>query len=423
MIKRLPSVALFVCLIFCFKNSSAQNNQLAGYIINGTDTTKGFIKYNNWDKSPTAIDFSTTQGGSYSTLTCKDVSEFGVYLKNSVEKYRTFNINIDKSSDNIQNYRKTPETVFEKKWIFALVLVDGSLQLYNYTDKRDHFIIRKGQGEATELISNKYIDQVSKNVVNNQQYKSQLYEAMTDCEKIDLKKARSLLYNAEALTNAVAQYNNCGGSTNNQNTNTTFEKGRSKLVFKALLGASFSKLSLTKSNNSDDPNNNVKSANNTQPVIGIGVDYILPRSNFGLLFEAQYYRLKSHIGIIENGLSNMSIKQYDFDFKYLKTNAAAKYSFTQSDIKPFIIAGITNSFVINAKSGYSHVQEGSVEVDDTYLKDEKPGVYEMGFLGGAGLNYKNYGLEARYEVTSGFDLYDFYNAKPKVFYLLLTYRF
>jgi hypothetical protein len=123
---------LKIALVFISLNAAAQTDYLKGYFIdNNNQKTDCLIKNIDWKNNPIEFDYKLNENDSSILKTIEEVKEFVI---NDNSKYLRATVDIDTSSDNIQNYTTEKDPVFINKTIFLKVLVEGSNNLYVYNN-------------------------------------------------------------------------------------------------------------------------------------------------------------------------------------------------------------------------------------------------------------------------------------------------
>jgi hypothetical protein len=102
---------------------------------------------------------------------------------------------------------------------------------------------------------------------------------------------------------------------------------------------------------------------------------------------------------------------------YLKYNLMGRIKLSRNAFQPFLSLGISPALLLSSSS--SRTVTTSTQVTDELLGKSKS--FEFGFVGGAGLTYHDFGLEARMELSGGLDP-ERYHMRVNTFYLMLSYR-
>lgn len=408
------SALLFAAVCLAPQLSKAQNS---GYIVTGPYTSKGVIIYKKWAKAPAEISFKAVNESDYKTYKAGDISEFGITVGTQLEVYRSFDVAIDRSAVNTgQLDDKAEPRLDEAKKVFALLLVDGKAQLYNYTDDiKSHFLFKKEGGSAFELINKDYIDQSNNQALNNAQYKKQLLDNTSDCMDIKAEVVKAVTYSASSLSKFVNKYNACFSNSINQ----TYVKDEVIVAFNVVAGAAFGKLSQSATGGSASASSKTK----VQPAFGLGLTIAPSRSRFNYVIEALYTQTKNSIYRVDVAPNQTIQSQYDYDFQMVKINAALKILLGGKDIKPFLLIGVSNNIAIKKSGTLNESRSFYTTTQVTSEKSTNFPAYQFGGFGGAGVNYNQWGLQARYEILKSFDAFRTQSVAPSTAYLLLTYTF
>lgn len=392
---------------------NAQKNYVEGYVLTSQrDTIRGFIDDKNWSKNPDVIrfkkDINATQVTEY-----KSTQLHSFYITPSNDYYISYIGKVDNSPISTNKLIEvTDDSDFLQKdhtaidSLFLNVLSQGSVSLYFYKDRelKDHFFFQKGTGTITELIFQKYAkiqNDGQKFVRDVRQYRGQLRETMTDCEKLNSHILKAT-YTKQSLTNIVNDYNSCASVSQS-----TYKKATEKVKLRIGLLAGMSKTSFlqtygkTKINYTDSYN----------PVLGMSFNLILPRNRTSWSIYADIF-WKSFSTKAAKTSSNLF--ERTLEVNEAKTNVMVRYSFPTNGIRPFINAGASTSLLINAKGNILTYN------DDDYKDFDK---LMIGLQGGVGAAYKKYTLEVRYENTKSVFSGDITGTSEHNLYVLLSYLF
>lgn len=199
-----------------------------------------------------------------------------------------------------------------------------------------------------------------------------------------------------------------------------FTKGKVEKSFRMLAGISQINLRLP---NIAAPYDDFKLRTTAQPVFAVSLDLIPPRSKFSFNLELMYHSFKGDYTTNSSATNYFEETIYLYDFKYIRLNTSAKYSFSKSNLMPYLKAGIGNGIAISKKSSY--IQTSDFFSTNRVIENQfdHPS-YEFAAFCAAGLDYKHYGIEGRYEGSYGFfNNRNDGNQTPKTLYIMASYKF
>lgn len=347
-----------------------------GYFINNNDQkTECLIKNLDWNSTPTEFQYKLDEQDQPITTNLQQVKEFGIINES---KYERHTLNVDLSSNNVNeiDYNKAPK--FKEEKIFMKVLVQGKANLYEYSKNNLTFYFFKTDTiPVNQLIYKSYKvseDQVAK----NKQYKQQIWMALK-CDNISLKNIESLDYKRNELINVFVKYNEC-----NNTEFTNFEKkesGKSSFHLSIRPGIKNSSLTVT---NAYSAERDRKFDSKTGFRIGAEAEYVLPfnKNKWALILEPTYQSYKAERIDYGDKKSEVSYQSIEFPI------GVRHYFFLNDNSKIFINA----QYIIEA----AFSSEAKI-LFNSYIKEDAKVEPQSGFAVGAGYNYKKrYSTELRY---------------------------
>lgn len=394
------------------------------YIItNENDTVYGKVKNNFMRKSDKVIFIydGQTDGTMYNPL------EIMAFNSTSDGYYISAITELDVSPNDLQSLRDNPNPEIIKDTVFLKVILLGTANLYSLDDDamKLHFFISKSGSGITELINYSYLDygenywdakqnnaddvEKAHNRNNNEwtpkdyirtvpKFKGILNYYFSDCPKAT-KKIETLEFSEQSLKDIFTEYNNCHAQDNLQYTSKS-ENYRSEIY--GYLGVS-----------------------------QVSADYVLKGEEI-IDFESRNtitagidfnYRMKGKYRFISivNALHYSKFK-FDGQTEYqrgttfydqkahispavVSLTSMLRFCLPNSEISPYINFGIRNCYVLLSKN-LSEVTttSGGASATHTYELIEDYKKYQLGAVIGMGLNYRRFGLEARYYPFLGIDL-------------------
>lgn len=406
--------------------SHAQIKWNPGYVVkNNNDTLTGDIEYTNSLHSPERVKLN--YNGKIYIYAPRDLQSFTINTGTQKLYYFSNRVQLEMSSVEYNKIGNNPEPKLMIDTVFTTVLVNGSKNLYSYTDniiEKKHFLIKESDQTLIDLVYKKfYLDEAKTKIVANEKYKSQLMQHLTGCDKINFENISVLKYKEEEFIDLFAKYNRC---IDNKGILIQEPEEKAEFQFGIIAGASQNTLKLS-------GEKNIIGKTTLAPSTGFNfgaysnIVFAKTKRKFSLyneiLFNQYNFRGSEYYLYYENPSWYQKVKDVNIQAKYLKLFTAIRYQFSQAMIKPFIQLGVTNGFAISSSSKctmeslfYSTASEESQE----YIEFRK---YEQSLFGSLGASYKKFGLECRYEIGNGMSKISGLQTKTQNLYILLNYRF
>jgi hypothetical protein len=370
------------------------------------DTIHGYIDYRQWDVNPFEINFRTDSLAEQVKYTPLEIKAFVV----SEDHYWGGIFEIDKSPYVTQELTTENEAIPDTDTVFLTILVDGNLSLYYLKDSdvKEHFFIRKNDGEFTELIYRRYLvlnadpgNKDKTSIVENNLYKGMLIYFTTEFPGL-VDRINSARYNSSDLTKIVDDYNKKSGCVSDY---CHINKFRNKWIksLHVITGMTYSYYNYSKEISNEegtlvysDPNPHFYWI-----AAGLGLNLMPPRKlqRFSIYNEILYHADRyTYDYQIEERPHLDHFYHEDFNAHYLKLSILPRYQPKFNKIRPYINAGISLSIPV---SGY---YEGYKE---THFWDQIRTEYYSGlqarvnFDFGIGLYYKKFNFDLRSHLFSG----------------------
>ena len=389
--------ALFVVALFI--PSIAQKGYKPAYIVTSVnDTINGYINYQNWKRNPRKVRFKKTESSKAEAYGIDQLLAFEV--GGDIYQKHIVNTEISSLAIDYLDIKKEPSLKKDTALVRAIVL--GEKSLYEYIDRGDksHFYIKETEVDTlTLLVYKKYKEEGAdgeKLIKENNSYKGQLSYYFRDCFSLQSKISKTA-YKLNNLRNLFAEYYKCSVDQPFYQVKTekvSIESG-------VLLGFTRTKLNFSSSTGKNiivdleyDPSTNI--------TIGGFVNFVLPRANrkWAIINELLYHSYA------------MQEESTSFDFAYLKLNNLLRFSYPINEsIRFHVDAGISNGIAI--KNDY----------DITPYRTPLQRKHEQSYVLGAGVMYKNWSIDTRYERGNGMSEAVAYSSQVSRFYCMLGYRF
>ncbi len=310
-----------------------------GYFINNENERKEvYIKNIGWGNNPTMFKYKFDVDGIPKTASVDDVSEFGF---DNGAKYIRVSVEIDRSSDQLNelSYQRIPE--FKKETLFLKVLIEGEATLCFYKDKtlERYFYSKKGSSSTQQLVYKRYRVE-DKEIRTNNTYWGQLL-ADVSCKK----KQNIIGYNRKALKKYFADYNNCKGGVTVKNCDLAY---KSKFHLRLIAGVGYSSLSLSYPLGfSATGEKRFEDKYNFR--FGIGAELILPfnKNKWGLFAEPVYQEY-----VAEDIIPNIDVTCEYRSVEFLV--GVRHYSFLTKNSNFYLEGGYLIDFDLNSKIKLRH---------------------------------------------------------------------
>ena len=375
-------LCLFVTIfsLNCYSQISFEK----GYYIDKTNQKiECLIKNIDWNNNPTKITYKLSDNGEPRVIRSKSIKEFGIY--NDV-KYISATVNIDRSSDDLDDLSTNKNPIFNKESLFFKVLVEGKSNLYVYTDGNlRRYFYSKENSEIEQLIFKRYKTIVNK-IGENNRFRQQLWTDLK-CSNLKLKKIQGLDYKKNNLVPFFVAYNECHNSLIN------IQSKPKKDLFNLTVRPRLNSSSLTMEYLFSDLRD-TDFGNKTGFGIGLEAEFIIPfnKNKWAVTIEPTYQRFKSaKTKKISSSLAN--ILTTEVDYKSIELPISLRhYFFLNKKSKLFI--DVSYIFDLNLKSSINFVRDVKYSLGTLKIASRN----NLGF----GLGYKlydKYSLEMRYQTS------------------------
>lgn len=335
------------------------------------------IRYEDLKDNPTSFQYKTEESAQPQQADLANVKSFEVYNR---VKYLKASINVDQSSDDLNNLStlKTPE--YRKETIFLKILVDGKYKLYEYSSGSiNRFFYSTENGEIKPLVYKMYQLDANK-IAYNETYKSQLQDLK--CNGVSQNYTNTTYTNSN-LSKVFVKVNQCA----DPNFKVVEGKSKSKLNLSIRPRLNISSFEFDSSFTSKS----TKMESNSSFGIGLELEYVFPfnRNKWAAIFEPNY---QSYTGEVA----------YAADY-IIGGKAIAKADFKSVDLP----IGIRHYFFIDnsSKIFLNFVLNPSLDLNSTFVITRTDGSSlgnilvnpRLNFGFGIGYNYNNkFSAEIRY---------------------------
>ncbi|MCU0437063.1 MAG: tRNA modification GTPase [Raineya sp.] len=393
-------IALF--LFFSCSQISAQIQFEKGYFINNNrDTIHCFIKNLDWKGNPKSFKYRYSDTSKVKTNSIDSVMEFGIL---DVVKYQRFNVEIDRSSEQINLLSLDKAPIFEKEKLFLKVLIESHANLYYYeSGNLRRFFYSTPQEPIKQLIYKSYRtgnNQIAKNTT----FKQQLLKSF-QCSSINIDDIKLLDYATKPLISLFIKYNNC----ENTQINNYFQEKKMKFFFEVKTQIRYSKLSIK----DELANLVVNFGNKLTASVGFSSEIVLPfnKDRWSIIVEPSFQYFSS---VVKNVNDRSYFRPIDIavNYKSIEIPIGLKHYFHfNKKSKLFLNALYVLDFQLKSK------------VDFSYYRPDLIVTSGNNFVLGTGFFYNRYSIEARYHFQRQvLSRYMTWNSKYETISVILGYR-
>ena len=179
-------------LIVLSLNSYSQIKFEKGYIIHNKGNKETcLIKNLDWKNNPTKIKYKTSETGEVKIAKLANILEFGI---DNFSKYIRVTIDIDRSTENLNDVSEERNPIFKKETLLLQTLVEGKVSLYKYTDG---YVIRyfyRIDNQPIKQLVYKLYKTLDAKILKNENYKQQLINSMVTknqkCTNVSINKIK-----------------------------------------------------------------------------------------------------------------------------------------------------------------------------------------------------------------------------------------
>jgi len=352
--KYLYSTLLFL-FVFSINGFAQINFEKGNFINNQGEQINCLIKNLDWKNNPTEFEYKLTENSETKTLTIKSVSEFVI---TSVSKYVRANVEMDRSSSDLDNISLKKGADFKEEELFLKVLVEGDKSLYQYTENRlNRYFYNSDAMNIVQLVYKIYevtTSNESKYFGKNETFKQQLFNNV-NCENKSINKYEAVLYKQKSLTKIFLSHNECNGNSVETERE---ETERDEFNLRIRPGLNLSSLSIQ--NHGGTVNKDADFGNQTNFRFGIEAEYVLPfnRNKWSIFIEPTYQYFKGEV----NGIYYSTVRTEDFtvDYKSIELPIGVRHKFFIGDkLNVFL----NTAFVIDIEVGSKVIRSIADDLD------------------------------------------------------------
>lgn len=387
---------LFLLTIILGFNCYSQIYFENGYYIDNTNQRINcLIKNIDWKNNPIGFEYKLSENSEPKKAFIKSIKEFGI---DNISKYVRSIVNIDRSSNTINELSNYRNPIFKEEELFLKVLIEGKANLYLFEDRNlRRYFFNKENSAIEQLVFKSYKTSNNK-IGKNNRFKNQLWNKLK-CPNFKKNKVENLDYKKNELIDFFVEYNECNGEKN-----INYEEKQKKDLFNLGIRPGFNSSSLS-IQNSVSSSRDTDFDNEFGFRFGFEAEFIMPfnKNKWSLIIEPTYQYFKS-----EKEITNHSVKA---DYKSIEIPVGIRhYFFLNEDSKIFINCSFIFDFSNNSIIDFSPGTALEIKTRNN-----------LAF----GIGYKHndkYSLELRYQ-TSREVLSDFlsWNSDYKTLSIILGY--
>lgn len=400
------NILFFGVLYILSNNLISQINFENGYFVrNSGERINCQIKNMDWQNNPVDIQYRISENDEIQSLNINYIKEFGI---ENVAKFVRENVEIDDSSDNLEDLNNEMNPKFKEEQLFLKILVDGKATLYQYQkDNLVRFFYKVGDSDIKQLIYKRYI--IDGKLMQNNLFKQQLFQDLK-CSSIKTEDANDLEYKRPSLENFFKKYYKCSNESYVE-----FEKNNKRDLFNLTIRPSlnFNKLEIS---NSESSSRDTKFNSEVSFKIGLEAEFILPfnKNKWGIIVEPTYQSYKSKKTFQSSNLLKDTLTT-SVDYHSIELPIGLRhYFFLNNNSKLYINLLWVLDFSNNSSIKFQR-KDGTI-----YSELDINSRSNIAF--GMGYKYKNrYSLELRYH--SNRELFDYVYWDSKYSQLNLTFGY
>ena len=372
----MKSRLFFVFLGLLAYTSTAQISFQPGYLVfNNGDRSDLLIRNADWRVNPSVIEYKTSPEGEVQSATIADLKEFGIQ---EASRFIRFTLKIDSSSDNAPNYSRVRNPEYEEQTVFLRVLVDGKVDLYQYTDsEKNRFFYSLEEAAPQQLIYKQY--QVGTSRGQNNDFRNQLLNAWA-CETDNRKEIETLAYTRKALISFLTDYNDCLGARYKLYEAEAEVKGNFHLKIKA--GGNQTSIQFERLASSMTLGSSIE-MKNSGAQLGLEAEYRLPfnKNKWGVFLDPAYQQAKVETAYHYQSYSPDKTTTLEADLKLLSVPLGLRHYFFLNESSAVFanVAYELTSFLGSTISDSEGIYSKEMEVNDL----------AHSLQAGAGFSFKN----------------------------------
>ena len=401
--------------IFLSPDAWSQPNFIPGVVItNQGDTLHGQIDFRNRDKNPDKILFrkeGETTSTRYSPL---DIQSFKV--NNEVYVSAIVNMSLSSRKPGSLDDEADLKTAMDTTFLQALIQGDKSLYYLKNREGIENFYIRQGD-QFRLLVYNVYKSTRENKIRINKKYVGQLVLYFNNASSIR-QQIQKTDYNRTSLEKLFQAYYQQTSSA------PKFQKKKDKgtLAYGIVAGVSISQVNFSGDGYAYLTSTDISPSVN--PTAGLFLNFILPRSQekWSIYNELNFnsYQLTTDFNGFYHDIYYTQHVNTELAFSYLSLNNMVRFRYPVRSCYLYINGGISNGIIID-ETNHKTIIGKTNTTESKGLDDIKK--HDFGYIGGIGLQYHHFSVDARYKRSGGFSANVTLSSPVSQYYFLLGYRF
>lgn len=375
---------LFLLITISTTYSFAQITFEKGYYIdNNNNKISCLIKNLDWKNNPKDFEYKLSENDEPKLATLESVSEFGI---DQASKYIRKTVDIDRSTNNLNNLEKGKNPKFVEEQLFLKVLIEGKANLYLYEEGNlKRFFYTLDNSDIEQLVYKIYLTETNK-TKRNKHFKQQLWNSLK-CPSIAMNDVDKVKYEKNSLTNFFGRYNLCHDSSF-----TSYEEKVERDFFNLTLRPRLNSTSLS-INNENSNSYNLDFDNKLSFGFGAEVEFILPfnKNKWSITIEPTYQEYKNEKTTDASNVSGGKVTA-DADYNSIEIPIGVKHYFYLNDHSK-IFANISYVMDFSSKTTIDFKRADGSELNSLDVNSTNS------FALGIGYKYNRYSLEFRYQTS------------------------
>ncbi|WP_299118871.1 tRNA modification GTPase [uncultured Winogradskyella sp.] len=366
-------------VIFLIVSSSffAQTNfEKGSFITNSNEKIECLIKNIDWKDNPIDFKYKLSESGYVKTHTIKEIKVFEIY---GSSKYIRAKVEIDRSSDNIDDLSVNRNPIFKIEELFLRLVVEGKGNLYKYEDGLlNRFFYKINNNPIKQLVYKRY--KIKGSVIGqNNYYRQQLLNSIK-CDEINENQLGNLDYNTQDLSSLFERFNECDKSIQTVN----YQKNNKKDLFNLRVKAGIASSSVSiRGANRDSRDADFE--NKLIFRLGAEVELLLPFNNdkWAFILEPSYQNYQAKTTVLNP--INFTDDNAEVYYKTIELPIGLRHYFFLNDNSKIFLNGFYSLiFPIDSRVHYGTVLDYNIENG-------------AAFSIGAGYMFKQFSVEFRYD--------------------------
>lgn len=384
--------------------ASAQSSYLPGYWkdLSG-HTTSCLIRFADWKNNPVQLNYKLSDATPELQLDANTCSEFGVTGR---VKYIRADIQIDRSSDKLNDLSSSRFPEFQQQVLFLRVILEGKASLYSYTDAdRLRYFIGTETYPIEQLVNKEYYATQSQ-VATNDSFHMQLTRLL-ECNTGQIAHQLEARYTEKSLTTLVESYNNCKGTQSLKIKRPARRLPDFRIHVQPAAGFAFFKVQ-----NIQAPQHNVTFSSQPSFQLGINAEWVLPfwNDHWSFILEPNFQKYSGTAKTPGNlGYPSWDVK---LQFQQVELPAGIRHYFPIGKSSIYVDASLVYAKQINSNLSYSYTPyKWSISSSVNYHAS-------IGWFNGQRIS-----AAIRYKApTDILRSYNFWNSSYSQFLFILGYR-